>query len=222
MPDRAAAAGVAKHEIIMEHTPTGQIGVLTIWTYKNATVNDARLAADRAEIEAWLSAGTGWRTVTPSTWRSTLIKSWDFSVSPPRKILDAVYVQAGTHASGELPPQVCGVVALRTEAVGSPVRGINGRVYTTGLVTTHASGATLSATSTIANAYDVLRSILIADAGTGCGVWCIVSFFDGGTRATKVPRVTPIVKPVNHLLVFGRVATQRRRLTRRQSYALGT
>lgn len=226
MPIRHAAAGVVKHAVLFERTSSGELAVSTFWTYKAGAVSPARITAEQNVISSWLAVGGagGWKGAATAGWRAVLLKAWDFSVVPPAKGSQVVVNVAGEGGTTLAPSSLSVAMALRSQPVGASVRGINGRIYHVGLPRAFVVGDYLDSGfgNQMRSIYNALRAAFIAGAGAGCGVWSIVSFFDAGSRTTKVARAVPLVLPVDHILCSERVATQRRRLPRQNSFPLGT
>jgi hypothetical protein len=220
MPIRPAVAGVVKVEALFTNSVTGQIAVATYWTHKAATVDMDRINADVLIVaQIYHPAGGNVAARIASAWTLTLTKAWDFSTSPPTKMAQNVWSIAGA-GSGGLPSTVSIPIALRTQPVGAPIRGVNGRLAHIGPSSGDVSGDTVTSGAALITGYGYGLAHFGTDAHSG--TWVVISFFKGGTRRSKVPRTPPLVLPVNHILVPTLIGVQRRRRARQNSYALGS
>lgn len=222
------ADGVLKHQI---HYQAGVGGdgrrindaVATVWTYKagGSPVSGTRVTAEQDAIQAWFTSQL--RGTLPTTWQIVDLRTWDYGLDPAPKTRRIFLPVQGTLnvsglAVGPLPNQgATWIIALRTQAVGSLTRNrLNGRIGWPILYQTTAGGGTtyFPSSSQVLTAWNALRTTL---NGTGSvGTWSVVSFHSGG-----VPRVTPLVVTVDHLLV-SRVGHQRRRDARFGPYTRGS
>lgn len=220
MPLRPAAPGVFKHQLYMTSFGQPSGWVTTLWTYHATRGGQARADAERAQIAAFLNAE--WKPRTSSQITAERIATWDFGLSPPSKFVGGLLFPAPVGTAGASTPLLqlaCGVIALRSQPVGSAIRNrLNGRIFHPSINTSVMTGnyqLTTGEQTALKNAYEALKTRL-QPTNPDCGQWSIISFFAGGAV-----RPEPLVIPVDHILVRQRLGTQRRRILREGPYARG-
>lgn len=213
--------GTLKHEVFWL-TSSNDICVTTLWTHKAVDpIPQSRVDNEQAAIKAWLTAS--WRPIAVDTVRATLLKAWDMGTVPPTKFVDHPITPAivGSGANTDsLPHSVGVVISLRTEAVGSGVRGRNGRIFHMGLRRSYLQNAFPDFTGGtefdgILAAYNTLLTALKTATDAARGNWSIV-----GRQLDGVPNFDVI--PIDHLIGVHNVSVQRRRRPRQPSYAIGS
>lgn len=219
MARRPPVDGLVKHQI--HGTVYGKEWVTTIWTWEDGatSADQTRIDDERAALDYWL--GHSWLTQAGAQAFATRIKSWDFSTGPPTKFDNLILLPSanyqGTGGNCTL-GMVTAAMSLRTQPVGSPIKGRNGRVYHPGMRSSQVAAGSnnLQDVASLIAVYETLRQYLNGDAGgfTVHGVWSV--FCLELHHAANVA-----VLPVDHILCNGRVDVQRRRMPREGSFAPG-
>lgn len=218
MAIRPAVEGLLKHQLMLKQAAI-ESSVMTFWTYRNEyPVPLARVDSERAGIEAWLTGN--WRQITGAQVVAQRIKTWDFGVAPPAKYSDKlVWPEIPGTFGSQSHWQMCAVVALRSEPVGSVIRNrLNGRLYHP-VSSSHlnlTASANVSDPTAIAAAYNNLIGRLNPLAAGDRGTMVVPSFFHAGAV-----RAVPVLITVNHAICRPLVGTQRRRLPKATAYARG-
>lgn len=222
------ADGVLKHQLYyQEGTSTegdhNNDNVLTVWTYKatGSPIGATRVTAEQDAMMAWVNAWA--RAILPTNWQIIDLRSWDYGLDPaPRTRRVFLPIQGTANISsgstGPMPTKTqTHIAALRTQPVGSVIRNrLNGRSSWPILYASIAGFATtyIPSASQVQSAFNAL---LAAFQGAGnVGIMSLVSYVSAGA-----PRVTPLVTPINHVLVQRR-GVQKRRDPRPGPYDRGT
>lgn len=192
--------------------------VFTFWTWKGTSpVSGTRIAAEQTAILAWLASHA--KQQWAPRMQATNLRTWDYGLDPaPRtatRIFPTVVGTLGVTAEvadwGAAAWSWIG--ALRSEPVGSATRNrLNGRIFWPLAGFSGTAGAPTAAN--VATALNALRTGRLNGTGD-VGTWSIVSYYTGGA-----PRVTPLVLPVDHVVVQ-RQGYQQRRNRRYGPYARG-
>jgi hypothetical protein len=222
------ADGVLKHQLYYQPgTSTDGVhedeSLLTIWTYKalGSPVAALRITAEQDAIMAWVTAHA--RGLLPTSWQIIDLRTWDYGLDPaPRTRRVFLPIQGTVNVSGltfgPLPNvALTWVIAERTQPVGSTIRNRNNGRTSWPITYQSTVGGGTTYVPTQSGTQTAFNALLTALNGAGnVGAWSVVSFVTGG-----VARITPLVTPVNHLLVQ-RTGVQRRRIPRAGAYARGT
>jgi hypothetical protein len=150
---------------------------------------DATRAQELADIiDGW--ATTGWAPVASNQWTFDSVEVTDAS-NPEGVSASALPGEPGDLTASPLPAQDTVALSLRTGKMG---RSNRGRLYFVGLTEEAIADGVLQtlAETNIINAYQALRSLLIADDFS----WGVASFVTGGA-----PRVAGIINPVTDIIV---------------------
>lgn len=224
MPTKPAVEGLLKHQLYIRDPYTGreQSVVLTFWTWKNEDpVAPARITYEQGALKAWARSATFQARFAPGIY-ATWLKSWDMGQTPPQR---AAPVRIWPIADGTNSPswsaQLCGIIALRTQAVGSEERNRqNGRLFHPFLhVGSMASGLMSTAVQTdLTTLYNQVLAVLKPAADPVSGTWVVPSWREG-----NAPRVGgPLLPAVNHILVRRMPGVRRSHVDNQPPYAVGS
>lgn len=221
MPSRAAAAGVIRHQL--HYVWNGEMCVTVLHVAHGATPTQAMVDADRGVLTYWHT--NTWRAIARSECQLRVIKSWSMQTAPPTKFADLDLYPltpiTGTMTAACMGWAITAAISLRTGTIGELPKPISGRIYHVGgirtdIVDQYQFAPSQAQADAFAGNYEVLRA---AFTGVGnIGTLAVVSYYNGGTRTSKVSRVTPLVLPVTHVKTDRRLDVQRRRMPRQQSY----
>lgn len=218
--------GVVKHQLYTAYvgneaalkSPTYNEAVFTFWTSGGVSpVAQARIDAEQTAIRDWVQATA--RAQWSPRMQATGIRSWDYGLDPAPRTVFRIWptivgtLVVATEVADWGAAAQSWIGAIRTQAVGSVVRNRqNGRLF---WPMAGYNGTVLApSAANVAAALNTLRTARLN--GTGLvGTWSVVSFYAGG-----VPRVAPLVLPVDHVIVQ-RLGYQQRRNRRYGPYPRG-
>lgn len=221
MPTRPPADGVIKHQLMFKWR--GQWCVTTFWVLHDATPTQVMCDADRAVLKNWCDVH--WQPNADTGAVAREIKSWSMETATPTKFAPDVWYPL-THITGTLGGSggiqgVTYALSLRTGAEGALPKPPSGRIYHIGrpVIGDYEAGNS-RVTGACSTALEAAYTALItAFTGVGdIGVWVVMSYQLGGSRAAPAFRATPLALPITRIRSEGRVDFQRRRLPRQQSY----